>query len=40
MSMNGQNAGFIVALCETSIVDNNHNSVTALILNNEYRSFC
>ena len=34
ISMNGQNEGFIVALCETSIVDNNHNSVTALILNN------
>lgn len=29
MSMNGQNEGFIVALCETSKVDNDHNSVPA-----------
>lgn len=39
MSMNGQNEGLIVALCETSKVDNDHNSVPALILNNECRSF-
>lgn len=35
--MNGQNEGIIVALCETLIIDNNHHSIIALILNNKCR---